>query len=200
MTDLEQRWVDARLTQAETDMKAAEIAGYKHPKQDGARVAARPHVQAALAEARKERVERTQITADKVLKELALLGFANMQDYMRVLDDGSACMDVSKLTREQAAAIQEINSEVYLDKEERPVKKCRLKLICKEGPLVQIGKHLGMFEERIRITTADLAAYVVHQAEVRAAVFAEARAMNGDAQDVLGWCEAELDKRLKGEK
>jgi phage terminase small subunit len=57
-----------------------------------------------------ERTERTGITADRVLRELALIGFANMADYMSVGDHGHPCVDFSGLTRDQAAAIKEIRS------------------------------------------------------------------------------------------
>jgi len=39
-----------------------------------------------------ERAARTEITADRVLKELAKIGFASMGDYMRLTGDGSAVL------------------------------------------------------------------------------------------------------------
>ena len=53
----------------------------------------KPHVYAAVGEAQDKQAERTQITADRVLKELAVLGFVNMDDYMRVGKDRDPFVD-----------------------------------------------------------------------------------------------------------
>jgi len=84
------------------------------------------------------------------------LGFSNMLDYIRInATDGLPYFDFSKLTRDQAAAIQEIHVETgtayeYDGKGERiavPVRKVRFKLADKRGALIDMGKHLGMFRE-----------------------------------------------------
>jgi hypothetical protein len=43
-----------------------------------------------------------------VLAELSLVAFANIGDFIQIAPNGSPCHDFSKLTREQAAAIQEL--------------------------------------------------------------------------------------------
>lgn len=102
-----------------------------------------------------EAAKRNEITVDKIIRELSLLGFSNMLNYMRVADDGSAYVDFSALTREQAAAISEVTSEVYMDgagEDAKPVKRTKFKLSDKRAALVDLGKHLGMFVERKEIT------------------------------------------------
>ena len=97
---------------------------------------------------------RTEITVDRVLNELALLGFANMADYIRIGADGDPFIDLSDLTREQAAAISETMVEDYYEgrgEDARQVRKVRLKFHDKRGALVDIGKHLGMFVDRSEI-------------------------------------------------
>ena len=43
-----------------------------------------------------------------ILTELARIAFANMLDYLRVGDDGHVEVDLSRLNRDKAAAIQEV--------------------------------------------------------------------------------------------
>lgn len=135
--------------------QAAIRAGYSPntANEQGARLLTKVSVQTEIQSAIEARSRRTEITADKVLAELAKIAFANMQDYMTVNSDGSAYMDLSSLTREQAAAIQELNCETYTEQDgdtERPVKKARIKLTDKRGALVDVGKHLGMFTEKLQ--------------------------------------------------
>lgn len=96
-------------------------------------------------------IEKTAITKAAVLEELAKIGFANMLDYVKTQPDGDAYVDLSKLTRDQAAAIQEVVVEEYKEgrgEDARDVKRVKFKLADKKGALVDIGKHLGMFIER----------------------------------------------------
>lgn len=112
--------------------------------------------QARLAELQEQvtarAVEKAAITKADVLAELAKIGFANMLDYVKVQEGtGDAYVDLSKLTRDTAAAIQEVTVEEYTEgrgESARDVKRVKFKLADKKGALVDIGKHLGMFIER----------------------------------------------------
>jgi phage terminase small subunit len=115
----------------------------------------KPLISARIAELQAERAAKIGVTQEAVIAELAKMAFANMADYMTVAPDGSAYMDLTRLTRDQAAAIQELNSETYLEKdgdEYKPVKKSRIKLSEKRGNLELLGKHLGMFKEEVNHT------------------------------------------------
>jgi phage terminase small subunit len=97
------------------------------------------------------RAERLEISADKVLQEIAVLGFANMGDYIQVQQDGSFYIDFSKLTRQQKAAIQEATVEEYTEgrgDEARNVKRTKFKLCDKGINLERLGKHLKLFTEK----------------------------------------------------
>lgn len=136
--------------------KAAERAGYsvKAAQVQGSRLLSNDMVAAAIAKGQQARLERTEITQDMVLKELAKIGFANMHDYMRVGHDGDPVLDFSTLTRDQAAALSEVTVEDYVDgrgEDARDVKRVKFKLADKLGALEKIGKHIGMFKERIEI-------------------------------------------------
>lgn len=118
---------------------------------EASKLLANPKVALRVAELQAAAAKRHDITMDKIVRELALIGFSNMLDYMRVAEDGSAYVDLSALTRDQAAAIGEVTSEVYMDgagEDAKPVKRTKFKLSDKRAALVDLGKHLGMFVER----------------------------------------------------
>src|SRR5262245_50477210 len=49
-----------------------------------------------------------EITKEKIAEELAKLGFSNMLDFVRITADGDPMVDLSKITRDQAAALAEV--------------------------------------------------------------------------------------------
>ncbi len=121
-------------------------------------VLAHEGVEARIAELRKGAMQRHEVTVDRIVGEMAKLAFANMLDYIQIQADGTAYVDFSKLTREQAAAIGEIVTEEYTEgrgEDARPVKRVKFKLLDKRGALVDLGKHLGMFTDKHEITGKD---------------------------------------------
>ena len=81
------------------------------------------------------------------------MGYANMQDYIQT-ENGDVFLDLSKLTREQAAAIQEITFDEYVERgtnkgngNGRRIKRMRFKLADKTRSLELLGKHLKLFTE-----------------------------------------------------
>jgi phage terminase small subunit len=114
--------------------------------------------QAALSERQQARAERAEVTADRIVAELALLGFANMADYMRTSSDGDPYLDFSSLTRDQAAALQEVTVDDYVDgrgEDARAVKRVKFRLCDKRAALVDLGRYLGMFPNKHEHTGKD---------------------------------------------
>lgn len=137
--------------------RAAIAAGYS---ENGAEVRAsellsnrkvKAHIDSLLS----KRASKLEIKAEHVADELRKLGFANMQDYMRVNEDGWPELDLSTLTRDQAAAIQEFSEDAtggQNDGERRLVLRRRFKLADKRGSLELLGRHLGMFQDNLKVT------------------------------------------------
>lgn len=137
--------------------QAAIRAGFsaKTAEQQASRLLRNVKVAEAIEAALTKRSERTEITADRVLTELAKLGFANMLDYMRAGPGGYPYLDFSAITRDQAAALQEVTVEDYVDghgEDARDVKRVKFKLADKRAALVDLGRHLGMFKDRIELS------------------------------------------------
>jgi phage terminase small subunit len=103
---------------------------------------------ARIAEMSTQAAEGAVATARQVLEELTRIGLANMRDYVGL--DGQL-VDVSRLTREQTAALQEVTVDTYMDgggEDAREVKKVRFKLADKRAALVDLGRHHKLFTDK----------------------------------------------------
>ena len=101
--------------------------------------------------ASKRAAERLAISKQRVLEELAKIGFANVMDYMTVGASGEPVLNWRDLTRDQAAALQEVTIDEYVvgrGDEAREVRRVKFKLAPKQAALDQIGIELGMFVRR----------------------------------------------------
>lgn len=132
--------------------QAAIRAGYskRTGQQIGSRLLLNVVVSAAISEGQQALAAQSGVTAERIVKELAKLGFSNMQDYVGT-QGGEAYVDLSAANRDQWAAVAEITVDHYTEgrgEEAREVKRTKFKLADKRAALVDLGKHLGMFIER----------------------------------------------------
>ena len=105
----------------------------------------KPEIKRVIQEALEKRKAKIEITAQRILDELAKMGFANMEDYTRI-QNGEAVIDLSMITRDQMAAVSEVTSEVYTEGRGGPeVKRTKLKIFDKKSSLELLGKHLKLF-------------------------------------------------------
>lgn len=131
--------------------RAATAAGYspKTAHSIGHENLSKPEIKTRIEALRTKAADRYAITADRVLRELALLSYSNMADYMGIASDGTPFTDLSALTRDQSAAITELTVEEFMDgggEDARPVRRIKVKLADKKGALVELGKHLKLFD------------------------------------------------------
>jgi phage terminase small subunit len=104
-------------------------------------------------------LKKTGVTIADIVAELAKLGFSNMRDYVTIAEDGQVQVDVAQAPDGKWAAIQELTSETYTEgkgEDARMVTRTRIKLHGKEAALVDIGKHLGMFDKDRRGSQSDV--------------------------------------------
>lgn len=133
--------------------RAVVRAGYssKGASLQAVRLLAIASVSLEIAKLRAAQEKRLEITADRVLKEWGKIAFANLGDYITVLEDGTAIVDLSAMTPDQAAALGEVTVDEYSEgpkQKPRQVKKIKIKLGDKKGALDSIAKHLGMFTNK----------------------------------------------------
>lgn len=135
--------------------KAAVRAGFsrKTAAPQASRLLRNVKVQKEIQKLMNKRALKIEINAESVLNEIAKLAFANMMDYITINSDGLVDVDLSKLTRDQAAAIQEITADIYIDRsmdaDGERVKKVKFKLSDKSKNLELLGRHLKMFTDKV---------------------------------------------------
>lgn len=165
LTPKQQRFVDEYLLDLNAT-QAAIRAGYsqKTARQIGNRMLTNVDIQSAIEKSMQSRAGRTEITQDMVLRELAKIGFSDIRKLVRwgnteivsgVDDEGEPTVEVhhglclvgaDNIDDATAAAISEIS-------EGR--EGLKVKLHDKKGALVDIGRHLGMFKDRVEHTGKD---------------------------------------------
>jgi phage terminase small subunit len=141
--------------------RAAIAAGYskKTAGVTASQLLNNPKVKAKLGELMEKHAIKLDLSAEQVLSELALMGFANFCDYIRTTEEGDAYIELSQLTRDQAAAIQSITVDEYVEgrgKNARPVKRTRIKLADKTRSLELLGRYLNLFNLSVNVNV-DLA-------------------------------------------
>lgn len=168
LTDRQQKFCDEYLIDLNAT-QAAIRAGYseKTAKSIGQRLLTYVDIQNYISERKQDRVERTEITQDMVLKELALIAFSKATDYANVVEktaytqnkDGERVpmldsegkpvtyktVDVVKteeLTEDQKRVLASIKEGKY---------GIEVKLHDKEHALELLGKHLGMWTDNLQV-------------------------------------------------
>lgn len=135
--------------------KAAMRAGYseKTAYSIGHENLGKPHIAEAIAARMTALSERAGITTERVLAELARIGFS---DVRKLFDDDGRLRHVTMLDDDSAACISAIEVEtkrVRRDGEDKDALEAegtlKIKLWDKKGALVDIGKHLGMFKDQV---------------------------------------------------
>jgi phage terminase small subunit len=172
VTPKQQRFVEEYLIDLNAT-QAAIRAGYSKDTAHsiGHENLSKPEIADSIAAKRKAYSERLDLSAEKVLRELALIGFANMQDYLRVTDAGDPFLDLSMLSRDQAAAIGEVTVEDFTEgrgENARDVRKVKLKLNDKRAALVDLGRHLKLFTDKIEVDASEDLAALLAERRLRA--------------------------------
>lgn len=143
LTAKQQRFCDEYLIDLNAT-QAAIRAGYspKTAEQTASRLLTIVKVSDEIAREMAERSKRTGINQDRVVQELAKLAFVNIAD---VVDLDSATVKETA-TGEDLACIQSVKikpSEFGTERE--------IKLYDKKASLELLGKHLGMFKDKLEV-------------------------------------------------
>jgi phage terminase small subunit len=135
--------------------RAAIAAGYSESTAEAqaSRLLRKSKVKALIAKLTEKKFEKLDLSAERILQELARLGFSNMLDYLAP-QDGTLVLDFSKLTREQAAAIQEIREDKTGgtgDGERKQILRTTFKLADKTRALQLLGQYRKLFTEKVEL-------------------------------------------------
>lgn len=105
-----------------------------------------PKIQDAIKKEQQKLADKMGITPERIIQELALIGFANIKDYVTKDEDGRTTIDIDSLDRDTTAAL-DIQIEISEGKSRST--NTKIKLANKVEALLQMGKHLGMFKEQV---------------------------------------------------
>ena len=145
LTNKQKKFIDEYLVDLNAT-QAAIRAGYKEKAayRTGAENLRKPQIQEEIQKRMQERQQRTEITQDMVVKELAAIGFSKVTDYVTV-KSGTVCVkDTGSLTDDQIRAIAGIKEGAN---------GIEVKLNDKEKALELLGRHLGMWNDKLDINT-----------------------------------------------
>lgn len=151
------------VAKGKTASEAYVLAGYKENDGNAARLNGDERIRGRVDEILNSAAQKAELSIAKVLDELGKVGFANMLDYIRIGEDGLPYTDFSSLTREQAAAIGEIQVDTVTEYEsgdggeKKPivVRKVKFKLAPKTPALDLLGRHFGAWKDRVEHTGKD---------------------------------------------
>ena len=144
MTKKQKRFVDEYLIDLNAT-QAAIRAGYSPltARDIGCENLTKPNIQEAIDKAIAERSRRTGVNADRVVRELAKIAFVNAGE---VIDFDTAIL-MDKISEDDMAAIQSVKVKTFgEDGVEREVK-----LADKLKALELLGKHLGLFKDKVEL-------------------------------------------------
>lgn len=116
----------------------------------------KPHVYEAIQAALKARAERTEITQDRVLQELAKVGFSDLRNVFTGMggiiepkdwdDETAGAISSVEVVRRQSGEYDEDGNPI-------PEHVHKIKVWDKVSALEKMGKHLGMFVDRVEDVT-----------------------------------------------
>lgn len=167
LTAKQQRFCDEYLIDLNAT-QAAIRAGYspKTAEQLAYQLLQKTSVQNHIAELQKKREKRTEITQDSVLRELALIAFAKASDYARVVEkDAMVEVDGNMVpvldedgNQVKYRTVEPILTDELTEDQKKAIaviKKGRdgfeIKPYSKIQALELLGKHLGMFTEKVEV-------------------------------------------------
>lgn len=123
----------------------------------------KPQIAEYIQQLMDNRSERTEITADMVLKEYAKIGFSSITDYLKV-EESEMVIDFVGEGDSKRPVMQTVQSVKIFDTDSVETVKMHavaeikqtkdgiaLKLHDKKGALDSIARHLGMFNDKVNV-------------------------------------------------
>jgi phage terminase small subunit len=171
LTDKQKRFCEEYLIDLNAT-QAAIRAGYspKTAEQTASRLLRNVKVQEYIAKRQKELSRSTEITQERVIKELALIAFSNNADYAHVVEKkmqveaGGALVDLLDKDGKPVMyrTVEPVLTEELTEEQKRAlavIKKGRdgleVKSCDKVKALELLGKHLGIFTDKIEANVND---------------------------------------------
>jgi phage terminase small subunit len=131
--------------------RAAYMAAFSKCKKDVAadasatKLLSRPEVRARIDELISAAAEKAGVTIERVVAELARIGFADIRRVVSWGPDGVVVLDSATIDDDAAAVVAEVC---------KTGAGIRVKLRDKVGALEKLGRHLSMFKDKVEVAGA----------------------------------------------
>lgn len=157
LNDRQKRFCDEYLVDLNAT-QAAIRAGYtaKYANTNAFKLLQNTAIKEYIQQRQTERAERTEITQDMVLRELAIIAFSNAADYASVIEKEGTDEDGNPVKYRTVEPVLTGDLSDNQKKALAVIKKGRdgfeIKPYDKVRALELLGKHLGMFTEKVDLT------------------------------------------------
>lgn len=152
LTDKQRIFANEYLATPDLDATRAYKKAYPRVKNDdvaaaaGSRLLRNVKVKNYIDKRMNDRIKRIEITQDKIMYELAAIAFDDIKNYLSFYTNENGEIKV-KVKNSNEIDTKNI-SEISIGKDGQ----FKFKLYCKDNALVQLGKHLGMFKDKVEVT------------------------------------------------
>lgn len=122
-------------------------AGYKAKDEkiaavEGLKLLRKPNIQIEIEKRMEDREKRTEVTQDKVVKELARLAFTDRTSIVKVTSGSLRIKSFDELTEDQKACISGAKETKF---------GIEVTFYNKEKALEMLGRHLGLFNDKLEV-------------------------------------------------
>ena len=149
LTEKQKRFVEEYLIDLNAT-QAAIRAGYSplSARQVGTENLSKPSIRTCIDEEIAARSKRTGVNQDRVIRELARIAFVNANDVINI-EEATLKEDA---TEDDTATIASVKVKTIPTKDGEGVER-EIRLADKLKALELLGKHLGMFKEKVEVDT-----------------------------------------------
>jgi phage terminase small subunit len=141
-TPMQRLFIEAYLIHKNAT-KAAIAAGFseRSANNQGTRLMANDAIRAEIEARLASTFDRYAITSDRIIRELALIAFGNIGDFIAVQDGGSAIVDFGTATREQMASLRSVEiDERTIDGAASGTRRVKISMSDKRQALMDLAK------------------------------------------------------------
>jgi len=186
ITDKMRQFVDEYLIDL-NGTQAAIRAGYSEStaQEQSSQLLARPDIRALIEQAQKDRVDRVQINQDTTVNELKTIAFSDVADFVIVKEGGVIEQrPFNELKKEQTRCVKRIKQTVRTAQSSdgtviHQTAVLELELYDKVKSLELLGRHLGIFNDKLTLDGA-LPLQIVFEVSEAKAPITITRGQGGD--------------------
>jgi phage terminase small subunit len=134
-------------TQHVTNSAIAAGVNPKSASNQGSKWLANPRIRAEIDKRLAAKLDRYYVAPDKIIREMALMAFSSLDDFIKFTEDNQALIDFEGVTRDQMAGLTEIVSEELRAKDGQTTGvRTRIKLADKRAALMDLAKLINMLQ------------------------------------------------------